>query len=178
MSRLIAIKTLTFFIISVCIITVARCQEPQILIGDSSFSPEQYYKVMEESNSQMSMEYYEIDAQFTVIDTKDYGDVALFNLKIDSVISIHPLKEFKKILEGEKDGESVLTIYYWKEDNKINIQKTSKCRMCLRSYRPINYVGHGECCTLFFNCLTGERIEICNADIKTILMEVIGNKKK
>ena len=121
------------------------------------------------SVSSRELDYYKLDAFFSVIGTKRQSDFLLVDVKIDSVVNESP--------QRWTSGIENLTICIIKDDSEQLEVETEpsnrKIRLKLQSFYSINFIGHGEDYYLIKNNTKEEFIKIPSEMVKNNLMHVI-----
>lgn len=121
------------------------------------------------SMSSQELDYFELDAFFSVIGAKRQSGFLLVDVEIDSVINESP--------QRWTAGIENLTICIIENDSEQPTLETEpsdrKIRLKLKSFYSISFVGHGECHYLIENNTKENLIKIPSEMVKNNLMYVI-----
>lgn len=121
------------------------------------------------SVSSKRLDYYILDAFFSVIGTKRQFDFLLVDVKVDSVISESPQRWTAGI-----ENLTICIIEDESEQPKVEMEPSDrKIRLKLQSFYSINFIGHGECHYLIQNNTKEEFTQIPSEMVKNNLMHVI-----
>lgn len=96
------------------------------------------------ADSPDTLPFYQVEGVFTIENIREYGEVYLIDVVMDSIISEEPPKWIENHYH---QPNSLMTIVCWKEAKYLKsyqLVKRQKIACSLRSVYPIRFVGHGE----------------------------------
>lgn len=141
----------------------------EIGIGENMVRVCDDYLLDYNSISSQELDYFELDAFFSVIGTKHQSGFLLVDVEIDSVINESP--------QRWTAGIENLTICIIENDSEQPALETEpsdkKIRLKLKSFYSISFVGHGECHYLIKDNTKEDLINIPSEMVKNNLMHVI-----
>ncbi len=175
MSRNWIVFIVVFFFESVCI---GRCysqdtalQRPVIIIGQGSsavIADNHYLDSMNKivQSMEVELQYYKVEAIFSVNSIQDDSILRLIDVKVDSLIDCNPS-------EWINTGE-LITMFQWADDKYNNesakFQVGDRFYASLQSYSPKLAVGHGEDYIVVRDTDYCKQVEVPFSKIKKRLM--------